>query len=191
MAKLETIVRIVELIPISSGSGCFLTELEVVFELSNGFKLTSYDWNFLLTKEVRVEDGNEIGHLPAYELANKTIKVKLHITVPIVKRITSKDKKVVQTSYYPTHVIYEKDGKDVRAVNPTPSPSCYSFYGEVLDILNDSSRKQKNLIIDTGAGSIEVGLDKAGYEYEKFRIGDFVEVTGGWIELRDIINETT
>jgi len=188
MVNIETIVKIDELIPISSGSGSFLTELEVVFELSNGFKITSYDHNFLLTNEVKVNDSKEIGHLPAYELVNKTKKVKLHICCPYVKKIASEERKIVQTNYYSTHVIYKKDGKNISSVNPTSSPDCYSFYGKVLDISMKSSGKQQSLIIDIGVGSIEVGLDRAGYEYEKFQIGDFIETISGWIELDEMMN---
>ena len=44
------------------------------------------------------------------------------------------------------------------------------------------------MIVDIGVGNIIAGVNRAEYEYEKFKIGDYVEISLGWIDLEEIIN---
>lgn len=90
--------------------------------------------------------------------------------------------------FFPAVIKTQKRENKVVCRNTKPEITSYDFIGEVIDIVEEKG-EQKALIVDIGVGTIEVGLDRAEYEYEKFNVGDYVEVTGGRVDLDEIVQE--
>lgn len=164
MLKPIIIATIVEVKAIAESDGVVYDQ-EVTLKLKNDFELVVYDHDLLCTYYTE-----GVGYKTAKEFEGTKKKVYLYVIGFDVKKTILKKKGAVQT-------------------RPIPDPHYFSFHGEVLEVTQDDKLRHGSLILDIGVGTIKVGLKRADHEYEKFTVGDYVEVSGGWIELEEIIGE--
>lgn len=111
--------------------------------------------------------------------------VYLKVDFPDVKKIYLKENKIFCKDTTPTPSSYVFHGKVIYKINKYDYYQPYANYVKLTEV---DKEKDWCLILDIGVGTIEVHLDKPDYKYEKFSIGDYVEVSNGRIDIGGITN---
>lgn len=185
MALAHLDADILEIKPTAEDDQGAVYEQEVILRLSNGVKISAYDWHFIFTKNLK-DGSTRVSSAKEFEGTKR--RLRLYIAAFEIKKTKEIVKRVIQ----------------INSELGELKPSCFDFYGKVIDLISkydyytehsksvkvteEDKKKIRLLILDIGVGTIEVGLDVTDKIYDDFNIGDYVEVSKGWIEIKQLLN---
>jgi len=162
--------KIVELIPEAVDTDDIVYTQYVVLEFYNKRRITIFDADVECKKR----------------FLGKKKKFDIEILFPDVTKSQNKEKKIVCEDTIPTPTSYVLYGE---VVDKLSRYDYYKDYADSIGITEADKNKDSRLILDIGVGTIKVDLDRADHTYERFSIGDYVKVSGGRVDLVEILGD--